>query len=86
MEQLDYSPPFPVLPSFGYALFPVRALESRPWIEKERFSGGVNLSARARNVQRINESRKLFVDHKTRSIYGAPSLIYALQEQIARRA
>lgn len=37
-----------------------RYLASEPWLERERFSGGLNVSARERNERRMREACKVF--------------------------
>ncbi len=59
----------------GFDLFPVRELAARPWRERDAFSGGVNLSARQRNLARVAETQRVYVDHVNRRIYGSPAMI-----------
>lgn len=62
----------------GYSVIPVRYL--RPYQERERSRDGSchNLSAAKRNKERRDEASKVWVDHRTRTIYGPPHVVAKL--------
>jgi hypothetical protein len=73
-------------PSFQPRIVPARDLGSgRVYRERERFSGGVNLSAQERNAARLAEAEKgdatCYVEKATGNIYCSPNAAEKLQAQ-----
>lgn len=74
-----------ILPSLsGYDLIADRKLD--PKLERDTFSGGVNLTRRARNLRRINDSVKLYTLTDPKVIWGSRFAIEALKAACGREA
>lgn len=67
----------------GFEFIRVKELAVKSWRERETFSGGVNISARERNLARLAETQRVYVDTANQRIYGAPDIIGNLELQLA---
>jgi len=59
----------------GYTLIAVPQLDRAPRLEKDTFSGGYYVEARARNTKRLADWNSLYVKHDTRQIFGRTAMI-----------
>jgi hypothetical protein len=68
--------------SDGFSIVSCAYLQGRPKLERERFSGGVNLSAQERNWARLRDARKVYVLHESREVVAAPWVVEEIREAI----